>query len=170
MVRLSPDSPAGEQAMKQPTTAFTTAAAELAETALHRQFDTTVTVDAAREYVDAKVMTDWLVAEALSRDMEIILADTIAQRLTTEHARSVLCALIVGHAASVQDTLQAALVEQVARDLAYAAGKLVDAFDPTDAEMARDHYPSFVDDPVRRDQSALADCVNSALRMARMCR
>lgn len=141
--------------MAKPSTAFTKAVAELAAQCGNRQWSNDVTVDDAREYVDAKVIADWLVDEAAGRDLEIILADTIAQRMNSVQARGVLCSLAVGNALSAFDGMRTALVEQVARDLSYAAQKLVDEFDPTDAEMSRS-FAVEVDDPLIADQRYLA--------------
>lgn len=142
--------------MAKPKTAFTAAAAELAAEARNRQFSSAVTADDARKYVDTDVFVAWLVDEALGRDYEIILADTLAQRLTSAQAQSVLCAAVIDHGAQVLEIVKGAVVEQVARDLADAANLLVENFDPTDSEMSRSSYASQVDDPVRDDRRALA--------------
>jgi hypothetical protein len=47
------------------------------------------------------------------------------------------------------------VVEQVARDLAYEATKLVESFDPTDAEMSRS-FAVEVDDPLIADRRHIA--------------
>lgn len=142
--------------MANPKNAFTAAAAELADEARNFQFTSDVTTAEARRYVDDDVIVDWFVAESQGRDLEIILADTMAQRLDTVQARRVLCALAVGHAEGACRVMREALVEQVARDLAYAANRLVENYDPADSEMSRSSYASQVADPVRDDRRALA--------------
>lgn len=145
--------------MKKPADAYRDAIDELAAEFRSRQFPDKITADDAREYVDASVIADWLAAEGVGRDMEIILGDLCAQRLSTPEARSVLVALAIGNSDKVLSILQAALVEQVARDMAYESQKFNDNYCPTDSEMSRGvpySYAAQVDDPVTRDLRHLA--------------
>lgn len=142
--------------MPKVKTAFTAAAAELAAQLGNRYWSNEITADEARGYVDTDVMAVWIAHEACDRDDEIIVGDTLAQRLTKDQARTLLCAVAIDHAAKVLEVVKGAVIEQIARDLAYEANQLVANFDPTDAEMARSSYASQVADPVRDDRCALA--------------
>ena len=155
--------------MNKTKTPFTEAAAELAAQ-LGNRYWTDITNEEAAEYVTPDVIVAWIAHEALDRDDEIIVGDTMAQRLDSSTARTLLCAAAIGHADKVLEIVKGALIEQIARDLVYEANKITERYDPTDEEMSRSHVPQFFDDPVRRDQSALADCINSALRAARVSR
>lgn len=142
--------------MQKQKTAYTVAADQLADECRNRYFDTDVRLEDATPYVDADVIVAWIAQEGLGRDDEIIVGDTMAQRLTKELARTLLCAIAIDHAAKVLEVVKGAVVEQVARDLMYDAKKLVDNYEPTDAEMSRTSYASWVADPVQDDRRALA--------------
>jgi lipase chaperone LimK len=145
---------------------FKEAADEIAQDFLHRQFPENVSADDCREYVDAAVIADWLGAEAASRDEHIILGDLCAQRLTRDQARSVLVALAIGNWQKLE-LLQAALVEQVARDMAYESQKIVDNYDPTDEEMSRGITPNDIDDPFLQERRSFTRRHNASLRTVR---
>lgn len=136
-------------------TAFQKAAEEFAQDILHAQFPEPATADSMCKEVDASLIADWLAAEGLGRDFEIILGDVCAQRLTSDQAKTVLCGLAVGNP-KAQELVLAALVQQVAMDLAYEINKYVENYCPTDSEMSRTSYPSEVDDPLIADKRHLA--------------
>jgi hypothetical protein len=136
---------------------------ELAAEFRSRQFPDNISADDAREYVDTSVITAWWALEGLNRSEEVMLADVIAQRLTADQARTVICALAIGHAAKVQEILQAALVEQVARDLAYESQKVNDNYCPTDEEMSRGITPNDIDDPFLSEQRSFTRRHNASI-------
>ena len=152
--------------MAKPKTPFTEAAAQLWSD-LGNRYWADITVDEAREYVDTDVIVAWIAQEAMNRDDNTICADTLADRLTSDQGRTLLCAVAIGHANKVLEVLKDAVVEQVARDLMYAANKLGEQYDPVDDE-ANASYSGWVDDPVVSDRRAMAGEVNSALRAARV--
>lgn len=154
--------------MAKPKSAFTEAAAQLWSD-LGNRYWADIIPSEAREYVDADVIVSWLAMESQGREYETICADLMAQRLTSDQARTFLLSASIDHAAKVLELVKDAMVEQIARDLVYAANKLGEDYEPTNDE-ATASYSGWVDDPVSRDQSALADCMNSALRAARMTR
>ena len=154
--------------MAKPKTPFTEAAAQLYAD-LGNRYWADITVDEAREYVDTDVIVAWIAQEAMNRDDNTICADTLADRLTSDQGRTLLCAVAIGHAEKVLEVFKDAVVEQVARDLMYAANKLGEQYDPGDDE-ANASYSGWVDDPVASDRRAMAGEVNSALRAARVSR
>jgi hypothetical protein len=155
MVHPSPDVPAGEQKMAKPKSAFTEAAAELWSD-LGNRYWADIIPSEAREYVNADVIVSWLASESQGREYETICADVMAQRLTSDQARTLLLAASIDHSAKVLELFKDAVVEQIARDLVYAANKLGENFDPSDSEMARSSYASQVDDPLIGDRRHLA--------------
>ncbi len=169
MVHPSPDFLAGERKMAKPKSAFTEAAAQLWSD-LGNRYWADIIPSEAREYVTADVIVSWLASESQGRAYETICADVMAQRLTSDQARTLLLAASIDYSAKVLELFKDAVVEQVARDLVYAANKLGENFDPSDSEMARDFHPHVPDDPVSRDRSTLARNVNGANRVARMVR
>jgi hypothetical protein len=155
--------------MATPKTAFTEAAAELYSD-LGNRYWADIIPSEAREYVNADVIVSWLASESQGREYETICADVIAQRLTSDQASTLLLAASIDYSAKVLELFKDAVVEQIARDLVYAANKIGEEYDPSDAEVESNSYSAWVSDPVRKDQSALADCMNSALRASRMIR
>jgi putative ubiquitin-RnfH superfamily antitoxin RatB of RatAB toxin-antitoxin module len=141
--------------MAKPETPFTEAAAALADEAMSRQFSRDVTANDALDHITPDVFVAWIAQEALTRDDEIIVSDTLAQRLTSQVARTLLCAVAIDHAAKVQQIVKEAFYDEIARDLAYAAQKLVDNWEPTDDEMSRS-YAVEVDDPLIADRRHMA--------------
>jgi len=120
----------GRREVSKPANDFRDAADELAAEFLSRQFPDSITADDARKYVDAGVLAAWTEIEATSRDENIILGDMCSQRCDAATARSLICALAVGYADKVQQMLQEALIDQVSRDLAYEATRLVENHEP----------------------------------------
>ena len=148
-------------------TAYSEAIADIADDFRHRQFPDNITADDTRSAVDADVIVAWVAEEALGRSDEIIVGDTLAQRLDQDQARTLLCAIAIDHAEKVLELVKAAMVEQVARDLAYEAQKLVDNYEPTDDEVNRPITRNDIDDPFLAEQRSFTRRHNASLRTAR---
>jgi hypothetical protein len=151
----------------KPKTAYQEAIADIADDFRHRQFPDLITADDARPAVDADVIVAWVAHEALGRDDEIIVGDTLSQRLTKDQGRTLLCAAAIGHAEKVLELVKAALVEQVARDIAYEAQKINDNYCPTDSEMEGPIRPNDIDDPFLAERRSFTRRHNASLRVLR---
>jgi hypothetical protein len=149
--------------MPKPKNDYQQAIDDIASDFRHRQFPDLITADDARPAVDAGVIADWLGQEGAARDLEIVLGDLCIQRLNSDQAKTVLCALAIGHADKVQELLQAALVEQVARDIAYEAQKFNDNYCPTDSEMAGSITPNDIDDPFLAERRSFTRNHNASI-------
>ena len=135
-------------------TAFKEAAKELESETNARQFPDNITITEALKHVDHDVVVSWAQAELGSRSPQQLLLDAF-EKLTDADATSVINCLL-NETDTARRILANALRECVAYDLAYEAQKLVDNYDPTDAEMSRTSYASEVADPVADDRRALA--------------
>lgn len=140
--------------MGKQKSAFTEAAAELWSDLGNRYWADIIPSEAV-EYVTADVIVSWLAQESQGREYETICSDVMAQRLTSEQARTLLLAASIDHSAKVLELFKDAMVEQIARDLVYAANKLGEDYEPSEAELTRD-FASQVDDPIIGDRRALA--------------
>ena len=116
--------------MKNSAGAFRQLVDELAHTQIHSEFPETITVDDVRKDVDAVIIADWLGMEAAGSTFVSVLED-VCYHLTDDEAKSVLCGLAIGNP-KVVETLQKALVERIALDVAYEAQTQVDNFEPRD--------------------------------------
>ena len=145
--------------MTKPANAYQEAITDIADDFRHRQFPDNITADDARPAVDADVIVAWIAQEGLGRSDEIIVGDTLAQRLSKDQGRTLLCAVAIDHADKVLELVKVALVEQVARDIAYEAQKVVDNYEPTDSEVERCPDTTFRDEArsfARRHNASLA--------------
>lgn len=138
-----------------------TAAAELAAEQLHAQFPTAVTVAMARGYVTPALFVEWFGTELASRSALNIFTEVV-ERVAEADLRGAMCALILGYDERTGALLTPALINYVARDLAYAANCAIENFEPSDAQIERSYTP------LDADRRALAHEVNSGLRAARM--
>ena len=100
--------------MAKPKSAFTEAAAELYSD-LGNRYWADIIPSEAREYVTADVIVSWLASESQGREYETICADVMAQRLTSDQARTLLLAASIDYSAKVLELFKDAVVEQVAR-------------------------------------------------------
>ena len=118
------------------------------------QFPDNITTAQALEHVDHDVVCAWVTQELSKRSPQGLLSDAL-ENLTDADATSVLICLI-NETDTARKLLAATFSEYVAKDLAYDAQKLVDGFDPTDAEMARTSHAAEVDDPLVADRRHIA--------------
>ena len=116
----------------------------------NRQHDNTVTTRDAFDYVDHDLACAWATRETGLRSPQLIIAEAF-EHLTDAQALSVLTCLL-NQTDTARKILAEHLRQYIAADLAYDAQKVIDNFDPTDAEMARG-YP---DASVRAEYRTMA--------------
>jgi len=103
--------------------AYEQAVEDLAAEHRNRQWPDNITADEAREYLDTEVISIWVGQESINSSFSIVLAEVVAQRMSDMDALAVLAALNVESPQMVMMHMREALVEQVARALAYDATK-----------------------------------------------
>ena len=103
--------------------AYQQAVEDLAAEHRNRQWPDSIVSDEAREYLDTEVISIWVGQESLNSSFSIVLAEVVAQRMSDMDALAVLAALNVESPQMVMMHMREALVEQVARALAYDATK-----------------------------------------------
>ena len=118
-------------------TPYTEAVRELADETRSRQFPDNITTAQALEHVDHDVVCAWVVRELSQRSPQQLLSDVI-ENLTDADATSVLNCLI-NETDTARRFLASCLREYVAKDIAYDAQKIVDSYDPSDADIERNN-------------------------------
>jgi hypothetical protein len=118
-------------------TALTDAIKQLADENKAKQFPDLITEREALEHVDHDVVCAWVAQELSLRNPQQLLSDAF-EYLTDADATSVLNCLI-NETDTARKLLAACLCEYVAKDIAYDAQKVVDSYDPSDADIERNN-------------------------------
>jgi len=138
----------------KPANDFREAADELAAEFRSRQFPDNITDAEALKMIDWEVLKAWMVEQLADRTGKQLLSDCM-ERITEDQARDILATATI-NGCRTNPIIGECLTAECAHDLAYESQRLVDNYDPTDSEMSRSNYGSWVDDPVGADRKVIA--------------
>jgi hypothetical protein len=131
--------------------AFRDAIDELAEEALSRQWDQTVTLEEAREHVDAATIAGWYRKDTATYSSAHQALSEATERMTDAEIHGLVHALAGGDHCAAGTILGRVLADHVAHTLRDRAQYKADCYEPSDADIERYYSRDPVQDAYDND-------------------